>query len=1133
VSKAYRWFCCILVLCALLVPAITHAQALSSIQGKVVDGKGVPIPAATVRLFAAAPGPPMEALSGEDGSFTFGNLPAGAYRLEVDMAGFQKLSKEGLHPEDGASRSLTLVLQKPKAEQRTATPANQGRGGRSNFPGGRTNGNAPPFREIDLNGMSGSENNTENPAGSMGPETEGTASPQDNSDLLVISGSSSASVDAGDWSDPAFRDRIRQMAERMGFGGFMMGPGGQGSDGPAGQQGGPGAIRVGGERGGFGGGFGGRGGGPGGPFMGGGFPGRGGMMRQSRFNGSVYSTYQNSFLNARPYSLTGEELNQALQINNTFGAQIGGPLPWGSSGGSTRRRQQPGMWFVSYSGSRNRNPYSIFTTVPTELERSGDFSQTSLHAGPLAGQNVVIYDPASGSATPFADAKIPASRIDPASAALLQYIPLPNLPGSVQNYTLQRSLISSSETISARINTRLSNKDNVFANYSYRSGDSVSSQIFPGLDTDRTNRSQNVSLGGIHRFQPRFILNYRITFNRVRNLSSNPFSFTNDVAGKLGITGISNDPINYGIPTVSFTNYGDLQLGSPALNRTQTLTFSGGLNKIGNKHSFQIGGDLGFNQRNMDTDPNARGTFDFTGFATSAFDKEGYPLAGTGYDFADFLLGLPYQTSRRYGSSNNYLRSKNFSVFFQDNWRARANLTVNFGVRYEYIQPYYELYDHMVSLDVAPDFTAVAPVFPMQSGPYSGPFPRSLVNGDKNDFGPRIGIAWKPKSSSHYVFRAGYGIFYSPSTYPYIASQLIGQPPFAVNQTVLTTPETPLTLQNGFPVDPSITILNSYAIDPDYRVGYVQQWNANLQTQLLKLYTLEIGYSGARGTRLDILRAPNRAPSGVSPGNTQNSLGISNAGIFLYQQSGANSILHSGRVQVMRRFSRGFRLQSSYTLSKSIDDASGVGGGGLVVVQNDRDIAAERALSSFDQRHRFDTSFNFELPFGERRRFLASTAPFLQTLIAGWNLMGSYQLYSGTPLTARLLGNLSNNSGTGSNSSERPDSTGVSPTLSGSGQTTGHYFNTQAFAIPLPGLFGNAGRNTIPGPGTNQLNLSLRKSFRLDDNNRRVDLTWQVSNALNHPNWGGVSTVVNALNFGQVTSVRSMRQMTLNLRVSF
>src|SRR6266545_6124466 len=128
--------------------------------------------------------------------------------------------------------------------------------------------------------------------------------------------------------------------------------------------------------------------------------------------------------------------------------------------------------------------------------------------------------------------------------------------------------------------------------------------------------------------------------------------------------------------------------------------------------------------------------------------------------------------------------------------------------RYKYIQPFYEKNDRIVGLDIAPGFTAVAQVQPGQTGPYTGVFPRSLIFGDKNNFAPRIAIAIRPKAGSRWVFRTGYGLFYNPSVYPYIYSQLVGQPPFAISQSILTTLSNPLTLQNGFPVEPDVKILN-------------------------------------------------------------------------------------------------------------------------------------------------------------------------------------------------------------------------------------------------------------------------------------------------------------------------------------
>ncbi len=1116
-----------LLLCCLAFPALSGAQELGSIAGKVVDARGVPVPGATVSLFAQDAEASTDTLTEFDGTFSFENLPEGLYRLVVSMEGFQKTTREKINPAAEESAGLTITITRVAAAgagrtapEAGARPAQAPQGG---------------FQQVELSAIPGMER-FQQELGAAGIDPGAILGRQDNSDLLVITGNPTASMDAGDWNDPRFRDRIMGMAREMGF--SIMSA--DGSGGAAGRFGGFENVVAA---------FGGDGGGGGGYLGIGGFGGgmgRGGMFQQSKINGSITSTYTNSVFNARPYSITGKEVDKPVQIRNNFEVAVGGVLPsWmaTSSAGAQRGGQggrgggrmniARGQWFVSYSGSRNRNPYDSLTTVPTALERAGDFSQTFLRAGPLAGQGVVLYDPAAATPTLFQGAKIPATRLNPAAAALLQYIPLPNLPGSVQNFTMQRGLVNTSDSITARINTSISTRGTNYINYSFRRGGSISSAIFPGLDTDRGNRAQNLALGGVYRFRTTFVLNYSATFNRVRNLSSNDFAYTKDVAGQLGIKGGSRDPINFGLPTINFTNYGDLSLGTPSLNRTQTLTLRGSINKIGTRHTLQAGGDIAWNQRNTQQDSNARGTYDFTGYATSRFDAAGRPIAGSGHDLADFLLGLPYSTSRRFGSSNNYLRGKSINLYVQDNWRVRPSLSVSLGLRYEYAQPYYEKYDRIVGLDVAPGFTAVAQVFPGATGPYAGKYPRSLVRSDRNNFGPRIGIAWKPSPRSRWVFRTGYGLFFNPSVYPMIVGQLVGQPPFAVNQDILTTTSAPLTLTNGFPVDPSVTILNTYAIDPNYRIGLVHQWNLNVQTQLFRLYSLELGYNGSKGTRLDILRAPNRAPSGSLPGTTEDNRVISNAGNFVYQSSGADSIMHSATLGLGRMFSRGARVGGSYTFAKSIDNASGVGGGRLTVVQDDRNIDAERSLSSFDQRHRFNTQFSYELPLGERRKYLSNVGPFLQAIVAGWNFNGTFQLASGSPVTARLLGNVANNSGTGSNNAERPDATGSIVSLPRGERTTGHYFNTQAFAIPAPGVFGNAGRNTIPGPGSNTLNMAMRKSFRLADGNRRLEFRWQVSNVLNHPNWSGLGTTVNALNFGRVTGTRAMRQMDFNIRINF
>ncbi|MEK7406764.1 MAG: TonB-dependent receptor [Acidobacteriota bacterium] len=169
---------------------------------------------------------------------------------------------------------------------------------------------------------------------------------------------------------------------------------------------------------------------------------------------------------------------------------------------------------------------------------------------------------------------------------------------------------------------------------------------------------------------------------------------------------------------------------------------------------------------------NGRGTFTFSGFATSGFDADGQPLAGTGFDVADFLLGRPQSSSVRFGGADTYFRSSSFSAFAQDDWRARPNLTLNAGLRYEFRPPLAEKYNRMATLDIAPGFMAVAPVTPGASGPYTGVFPRGLVNSDRNNLAPRFGLAWRPFPKGSTLVRAGYGWYYNASVYNQAASLL-------------------------------------------------------------------------------------------------------------------------------------------------------------------------------------------------------------------------------------------------------------------------------------------------------------------------------------------------------------------------
>jgi hypothetical protein len=1114
-----------------LLAVIAYAQEPVSITGKVTDAKGTPVPAATVRLFAGEL-KQAETMTDPDGAFTFKDLTTGVYQVVVEMQGFEKATKDAVDVSVAANRTLMIALKNtPPPPRPTATPKPaSGAQGAQNAQTAAANTTAfQPVQTTDLPGMQLFQQDTE-----LSANTTSTVLPNPANDVLLIQGNT-LNLDAMNAGDPGGRGGMQGMqdiARQMGFNvdTFQTAGGGRGGD-----SGGPGGA-GGGGRGGGGGGGGGRGGGGG--FTMGGARGRGAAFKQPKIQGTITDTYSNSALNAQAYFLNlngkGVAQKKPVSIGDNYNATLGGVLPFfkaptttnqrggggggGRGGGGRGGGGTPG-WTFTYSGNRNRIGSNGLYTVPTDLERAGDFSQSYASTGQLVKLYMNPNDPNS------LVTKLPS--INPIASALLKYIPQSNIPCTpgvpcVNNYALNRSTPTTNDSIQAAITgLHLTSKDNFGINYNMRRSYNPGSGAIPAFDSPRTNFSQSFQISGMHSWKARMNSNWRISLNRVRNDGTNAFAYNQNVEGALGILGTSQDPINYGPPTIGLTNYLGLNLNPPTLARTQTFAASGGFNKIGTKHSLQIGGDVNWIQNNKLSDTNPRGSYTFTGISTALLGSNGRQVAGTGNDFADFLLGLPYSTARTYldpatnpYGGSVYLRNRTYSAYVMDNWRFRSNLTFNYGLRYEYNGPTFEKYDRLASLDPASNFSSVAVVLPDQTGALSGQqYSRSLLNADRRAWAPRIGIAWKPSNKNPLVVRTGYSIGYNWQAYQNIIGRLIGQPPFYTSQSLTTSAASPETLQNGFPATPT-SVLNTYAVNPDYKPAYVQQWNLDLQTQVKRVYVLEVGYTGAKGTGLDLLRAPAH-PSTVSN--------------FVYQTTGANSILNAMNVVVTRRFSHGFQMTNSYTLSKSIDDASGISGQ-LTVAQNDLNLYAERSLTSFVPRNSFSSNFSYELPIGSNRMFFAGSSTKIQNFIAGWSFNGLFSLGSGMPLTARYTSSTS--SGSSQYNSVRADATGQNPTIAWGDRTMLEYFNTAAFTAPA-GLYGTAGRDTINGPGSINLNLNLRKSFRLDENNRRIDFSAQVQNLLNHPNWTGVGTTINSLNFGQVTSVGQMRGITMYLRISF
>ena len=1126
------WLAPLLALLVGLFPVNLRAQTSNagSVTGHVHGPGGVSVPGATVVLTNPQSGARKATWTDEAGNYVFNGLPPANYKLEVSLVGFQTDVREPIPVSEGKTLkvNVALIINTPESANASGT-TNQPSGQRlpqslQNLPAqiqaaiGAQGVESSPMNGMNGNGggvrfseeqSAGGATQGENPV-----ETDLSASAT-NSFLLTGGEGISASTPGGDQSRRQRFEQMRALLMQQGQGAPGFGGGGPGGGGPGG--------------GGFGGGGGGFGGGG---FFGGGFGGGGGnwagnRARVNRLRGNIMESYTNSVFDAHPYPLNVLESPRIRSYSEQLNATVGGPLviPKIYDGGSKT------SFFVNYSMTRGKSPLDNFATVPTPAERNGDFSQAEIPTGSAAGTVPIIYDPLSnptGPRTPFPNNTLPLARMDKAALGLLNYIPMPNLPGAIQNFHLQESLPTANDRFMGRIGHQISPKDSLNGMYFFNSARSNSVSSFPSLTSTTSIRSQNMNLSEIHTLGPRTLNILTVNFNRQRTSLLNAFAYTQDIAGDLGIQGISTSPIDWGVPMTQFTNFTGLNDPIPSLTRNQTLRAMDIFLRNVGKHNIRLGGDVRRVQQNLLTDPNARGTFEFSGYTTSDFNTNGLPVANTGFDFADFLLGLPQTTSVRFGDTSNYFRSWVYDGFLQDDWRATAHLTILYGLRYEYYLPFTEKYGHLSDLTFAPGFSSAEVV----TGQNAGNLPSSLLRGDDHNFAPRFGLAYRPWSKHSLVLRSGYGIFYDGSVYSRLYTNMASQPPFAQASTLVTTPKEVLTLENGFPkLGPNI-LSNTYALDPNFRTPYAQTWNFSIEDEIVRNVVLSIGYVGTKGTKLDLLLAPNQSPPGA-PITSGTQTALKNALAFTYETSGAASIYHGLQVGLRRQFHGGFSMSGNYVFSKSIDDAASVGGAGRTVAQNYLDLQAERGLSSFDVRNKLLINDIYQLPFGEQRRWL-NKGGTMGRVLGNWQLSGITTIQSGTPYTAQILGNLSNLAGTAAISNLRADATGLPVELSRSQRTALDFFNTAAFSLPAPGDYGDAGRDTIPGPGFVNFNMSLDKLVTFSrERGIQGDFRITSDNIFNTPKFTGLSTTVNGQGFGRVTTVGAMRSVIFSLRLRF
>ncbi|MDQ2950179.1 MAG: hypothetical protein M3Y27_30285, partial [Acidobacteriota bacterium] len=850
----------------------------------------------------------------------------------------------------------------------------------------------------------------------------------------------------------------------------------------------------------------------------------------NQFRGSLSEYLRNDLLDAPGYFApvqNGAKLKPKLRYN-VFGGTLGGPIIHDKT-----------FFFFGYEGARRRDGAIDTLTVPTGLQRAGDFSQTFT----AKGQLIPIYDPdttatAAGKTTRtvFLNNRIPPNRLDPVALNILNFYPRPNRPpdnvSGANNFRANYVTALTRNNITAKVDHNLGTKDKINARYLYNSDNTANTSVYPDAGADTridAVRHQQYWYGSWTRIlSPNLINDFRLTYaNRINHQLTKGLG--KDYPDKLGLKGVSNDAFP------QFTVAGFSALGSNQQERRQypieQYQVVNNVSWVRGRHSFKFGGEAR-PARNYEVNlPTVSGAF---GFATTPTGLPGN--AATGIGLASLLLGFPTTFDARQTQvldrSNWYLAG-----FAQDDWTLRGDLTLNIGVRWETDTPIVDKNNRMNSFDLH----AINPVsgtpgvvkFAGMNG-----FPSKPYHTDWNNFGPRVGFAWKPLGSKTTVVRGGFGIFFA---HPFDA----GQPSsaslgFELSST-LNSPDNgitaPFLLRNGVPANLTAPQLSdAYGavrvgqqpntavtyFDPDRATGYSQQFNLGVQRELPGSIVIEVTYLANLSRKLPSasLTLNQISPAILGPAH-QSQIDrpfpqFSNVQILSPTLGVSN--YHAGLVKFEKRFSHGLNVVSTYTYSKFLDNtidggsAVGASGGPYSNYYNRR---ADYGPSDNDVPHRFTFSSVYELPF--------------RGVLGGWVLGNVTTLQSGPAFTVTTQTNSTNSFSAGALRADVMRN----PNLPSDQRSVSRYFDTDAFTQPAPFRFGNQGENSLRSSGLVNFDFSVLRNFPIRER-VRFQLRGDFFNAFNRTDFGIPGRTFGGAGFGIVSGAsKAARQIQLGLRLTF
>ncbi len=826
------------------------------------------------------------------------------------------------------------------------------------------------------------------------------------------------------------------------------------------------------------------------------------------FHGTLFEFIRNNKLDARSFfSPRVDPLRR-----NQFGAVVSGPV-----------LRNKTFFMANFEGLRTRRANTLFRSVPTALQRDGNFTE---------GQP--IFDPATFNAASntrqaFAGNIIPKARFGRMGTAALQYYPSPNAPGSGGfNYVVSASGQSDSNQFHTRIDHQLGSRDSIFGRLSYSKGETLSPSGIPLTGGRQNSKAVSLTVQESHTFSPSTVNQFRAAWTFFEDRNGFPLADRNLAVEEFGIVNLTPSTDAFGLPQLAVAGLTTIGANAfqPAGPRENFYSLADDLSWVRGKHSIKFGFDGRYYRPAGRVQQTPNGILTFENRFTN---QPG--VARTGNAVADLVLGHPY-TGRAtlFGESNGWVSLKYYYTGFyaQDEIRLSQKLTLNLGLRYEYQTPYYERFGDLAIFDL-----------------YGSRFLKldedisQLHQPDRNNFAPRIGIAYAATPKT--VIRTGFGVFYGqPRGSEFSSFQL--SPPFVIDTTLTSNPNVPDLVGRLFPrvqvrdaagkiaLAPNV---NVFSLDANWRTNYTWQWNFGIQRELANGLLWETAYVGNAAHKLTGRDLPNQAfldPDPTRPTPVISRRPNPNIGDVSYVSSLDNSNYHSLNVKLNKRFAGGFSLLGAYTYSKVM----GIGGalfGDQSRQQDARNRRAEYAPLEFNQKQRLTMAWIYELPFGKGRRYFTGASGAANTMVGGWSLQGNYTVHSGFPLTP--ISSVSTNVG-------RQDTNRADRLCDGnldSGRTINRWFDTSCFVNHPFGRFGNSGNGVIVGPGVNNFDFTIMKNTFIPMGSREplnAQFRAEFFNGFNHASFADPNLTAGTAQFGVIRGTRiNGREIQLALKLIF